>query len=98
MPSSFADFAVDQQLDRAGSTLELYREALRARRELQTSETLTWGDHSENVLWFRRENGWNSLTNFGTHTVAAPEGEVILASTPLTPDGVAGESTIWFRA
>jgi alpha-glucosidase len=98
MPASFADFAVDRQLDHAGSTLELYREALRVRRELQTSETLTWGDHSENVVWFRRENGWNSLTNFGTHTVAAPEGEVILASAPLTADGVAGESTVWFRS
>jgi alpha-glucosidase len=98
MPTSFAEFAVEKQLGLEGSNLELYREALRARHELQTAETLTWVDHPANVAWFRRDNGWNSLTNFGTEPVVAPEGEVILASAPITADGVAGESTIWFRS
>ena len=98
MPPLFADFAVDQQLDHPHSTLELYRTALRVRRELQTSETLTWVDHSESVAWFCRDNGWNSLTNFGTDVIACPEGEVIVSSAPLSAEGVAGESTIWFRS
>ncbi len=98
MPSWFSGLAVDQQLGHGGSTLELYRDALRARRDLQTSETLTWLDHSETTVWFQRDNGWNSLTNFGSDPIAVPAGEVILSSAPLTVDGMAGESTIWFRS
>lgn len=98
MPSWFADFAVESQRGEAGSTLELYRDALHARRELQTSEGLTWLDHSDNVLWFRRANGWNSLTNFGAESVVVPVAELILASAPIAGDVVPGESTIWFRS
>ncbi|MFM2352607.1 MAG: hypothetical protein RLZZ608_13 [Actinomycetota bacterium] len=98
MPAWFSDFAVDRQLGLAGSTLELYRDALRLRRDLQTAETLEWHDHSDSVLWFRRDNGWNSLTNFGVQPVSLPHGEVLLSSSPITVDGVAGESTIWFRS
>ena len=98
MPAWFSEFAVDQQLGSADSTLELYRDALHIRRARQTAETLEWLDHSDTVLWFRRDNGWNSLTNFGVHPVSLPEGEVLLSSAPITADGVAGESTIWFRS
>lgn len=98
MPGWFADFAVDRQRGEAGSTLELYRQALHARRELQTSEALTWLDHSRDVLWFRRDNGWNSLTNFGADSVVVPVTEVILASAPIAGDVVPAESTIWFRS
>ncbi|MDX2026583.1 MAG: alpha-amylase, partial [Microcella sp.] len=64
----------------------------------QTAETLEWLDHSESVLWFRRDNGWNSLTNFGVQPVSLPHAELLLSSAPITADGVAGESTIWFRS
>lgn len=98
MPAWFSEFAVDRQLGAADSTLELYRDALRVRRENQTTETLEWLDHSESVLWFRRDNGWNSLTNFGVQPVSLPHAELLLSSAPITADGVAGESTIWFRS
>jgi alpha-glucosidase len=97
MPAWFAEHSVDQQLGRTGSTLELYRHAVRLRRELQTTENLTWVDAPDGVVWFRRDNGWNSMTNCGDAPVALPEGDVVLSSAPLTSDGLAGESTVWFR-
>ena len=49
-----------------GSTLELYRKALKLRRELQTSEELEWQEAgSADVLHFSRPGGWQTVTNFG---------------------------------
>ena len=98
MPTSFSRFAVEVQDGVSGSTLELYREALRVRRSLQSTEMLRWHNHSDDVVWFSRESGWNSFTNFGVAPVALPAGEVLLSSGLLSVDGVAGESTVWFRS
>lgn len=98
MPAWFSEFAVDAQAGAVGSTLEFYREALHARRSLQSIETLRWHAHSENVVWFSRDNGWNSLTNFGVEAVSRPDGEVVLSSSSSSGDHVPGESTVWFRS
>lgn len=98
-PEWFANYSVSAEEVDPNSTLNLYREALRLRRELQTEETLEWLETtSETVLAFRRPNGWVCVTNFGTDPVALPAGEVLLSSAALGSDNeLPGESTVWLR-
>lgn len=103
-PAWFADFSVEAEDGVADSTLEMYREALRLRGELQSEESLTWDEElsTGDVLAFERPGGWLSVTNFGDAPVALPDGEVLLASAPLTAaDGDAqelpGATTVWLR-
>jgi len=70
---------------------------LKLRRELQASESLLWLEHdSQAVLHFRRENGWESVTNFGPSPVPLPDGEILLSSGPFT-DHLPAETTVWLR-
>jgi hypothetical protein len=55
-PDWFSKYAVEAQDGTEGSTLELYRTALKLRRELQTSEDLEWVENGNpDVLHFRRQ-------------------------------------------
>ncbi|MBF0817147.1 glycoside hydrolase family 13 protein [Microbacterium paludicola] len=95
-PGWFRDVAVELQDADPASTLSLYRRALALRHELQTAEQLEWIDTGrDDVLWFRRPNGWQVVTNFGTDPFDLPaDVEVVLSS-----DGgdrvVPGEATVW---
>jgi alpha-glucosidase len=96
-PGWFGELSVQAQDDDADSTLSLYRTALALRRELQSDEDLHWVETDrDDVLAFRRSNGWLSITNFGTQPVPLPAGEVLLASVPLTGD-LPGAATAWLR-
>jgi alpha-glucosidase len=97
-PTWLADYAVDREAADESSTLSLYREALRLRRELRTSEEFEWVDLGPGVVAFRRENGWTSVTNFTDAPVALPSGRVLLRT-----DGAAGgdlpvDATAWIVA
>ena len=99
-PASFSRTAVAAQLADPGSTLRLYREALRLRRERQTVEELAWVPTDEpEVLHFIRPGGsgesWHCVTNFGTTGVDQPAGTVLVASGPLKPGVLPGETTVW---
>ncbi|ATG51190.1 alpha-amylase [Brachybacterium vulturis] len=103
-PAWFADFSVEAEDGAAGSTLEMYREALRLRGELQGEESLEWDEalSGGDVLAFERPGGWLSVTNFGAQPVALPVGEVLLASGELeaAADGTSqlpGATTVWLR-
>ncbi|MCY1235191.1 hypothetical protein D9M72_477980 [compost metagenome] len=81
-----------------GSTLELYRKALKLRRELQTAEELEWVETGNpEVLHFSRHGGWQSVTNFGAEPVELPAGEVLLSSAPLDGKLLPGNTTVWLR-
>ncbi|MDN3261836.1 glycoside hydrolase family 13 protein [Streptomyces sp. CSDS2] len=96
-PASFAGYAVQAQAGVEGSTLELYRTALRLRRKLLDGETLTWTlDAPAGVLDFTRTDAWRSVTNLGAEPVPLPPGEVLLSSTPLPGGGVLPpDTTVW---
>jgi alpha-glucosidase len=101
-PAVFSASAVERQLQQDGSTLELYREALRLRRALQTVERLEWVETgSPDVLHFVRpgvsELGqtWHCITNFGTAAVPLPDGVVRVSSAAHDPGVLPGESTVW---
>lgn len=98
-PAEWATLARDQQNGVAGSTLELYKLALRLRREhtlgLGSVEWLT-GFGSE-VVAFRNGN-LIVVANAGAASVELPVGEVLLASEALTGRMLPGDTTVWLRA
>ncbi len=95
-PAWFSRYAVQEQDGAEGSTLELYRTALRLRTDLQSGEELEWIPNSNpEVLHFARPNGWQSVTNFGTEPVDLPEGTVVVSSSGLQDGKLPGATTAW---
>ena len=98
-PQWFGDFSVEAESGVAGSPLEIFRKALKLRRELQCAEEITWHQtSSEDVLHFSRPNGWNCITNFKAHKYSLPAGEVILSSSPIVDGKISAGTTVWFKA
>ena len=98
-PDWFASYAVDVEEADPGSTLTLYRRALRLRRQLQTEEVLEWTETGrDDVLRFTRPNGWQVVTNFGTEPfpVGADADAVVLGA--LEDGAVPAETTVWLKA
>jgi alpha-glucosidase len=96
-PAGFSRTAVSAQSGHVGSTLELYRDALRMRRQLQTVERLEWlAVDNADVLHFVRPGGWHCISNFSTEPVALPEGVVRVSSAPMEAGVLPGETTVWF--
>jgi alpha-glucosidase len=96
-PAAYARYAVDRQEGVAGSTLELYRQMLRLRREYALgSGQLQWLDSGKDVLAF--DNGdVRVLINFGTEPAELPAGsQVLLSSEPLEEPGeLPANTAVW---
>ena len=98
-PAWFKEWNVQSQAGVAGSTLEMYRAALKLRHELQTEEQLKWVWHfNKNVLHFKRPNGWQSITNFGSKPAKVPKGKVLLSSAPIVDGKLPANATAWIQA
>ncbi len=98
-PEWFAEVSVEAESADPESTLSLYREALRLRRELQGAETVEIVDAGADVVHLVRPDGWHSVTNFGTDAAPLPAGELIVASVPLPGDGtLPADATVWIRS
>ncbi|SCF08886.1 alpha-glucosidase [Micromonospora mirobrigensis] len=97
-PPSWAEYALDRQRGVPGSTYELYRTALRLRREHGLGRgTLRFLESGDEVLSLTNA-GITVLTNFGATPVPAPTGELLAASAPLDADGrVPTDVTVWVR-
>jgi alpha-glucosidase len=103
-PDVFGELAVDRQDGVAGSTLELYRAYLSARREHGLGHgSLYWVEgYPDDVHAFVNAPADNDrlilvVTNLGANPVGLPENaQIILASDALTPDGnVPTDVTVW---
>ncbi|MFJ6948222.1 DUF3459 domain-containing protein, partial [Streptomyces wuyuanensis] len=102
-PAEWAELSVEAQTGVAGSTLELYRAALAARREhpgLGAGEAVTWLDAPDGVLALSRE-GFVCTTNTTGAPVRLPApGALLLASAPVAvDDGFAvlpADATAWW--
>ncbi|MCC2308058.1 glycoside hydrolase family 13 protein [Cellulomonas sp. zg-Y338] len=104
-PDSWSAYALDAQKGVPGSTYEMYREALRVRREFHLgSGSLAWvdgvGDEQAAVVFANRDV--LVVTNLGDEPVVLPEGAtVLLASGDLvTEDGrvsVPTDVAVWAR-
>jgi alpha-glucosidase len=95
-PDDWAQLTAEAQAGDPASMLELYRTALRLRRDdpaLGDGE-LEWLDLPDGVLGFTREPGFACVVNVGGAPVPLPEGyRVLLASDDLAGDGRLPEAT-----
>jgi alpha-glucosidase len=93
------DYSVEAQDGAAASTLEFYRKALGIRAELVCVETWSEVKHLFNrqVFHFKRPNGWQSITNFGSKPVKLPEGELLITSQPLVDGKLGPNTTAWIK-
>ncbi|MCP3784586.1 glycoside hydrolase family 13 protein [Micromonospora sp. A3M-1-15] len=98
-PPVWAEYALDRQRGVDGSTYELYRTALRLRREHGLARgPMRWLTSGDEVLTFTN-GGLTVLTNFGADPAPLPAGaEVLASSAPLDGDAVPTDVTVWFRA
>jgi len=99
-PSSWKGLSVGSQLGDAGSMLELYRAALRIRRdepELGMGE-LCWRESPSDVLFFERGPNFACVTNISDAvTDLPPHRELLLTSVPLIDGKLPVDATAWIR-
>ncbi|WP_344044124.1 glycoside hydrolase family 13 protein [Nocardioides panacihumi] len=96
-PDSWAPVTVEAETGDQGSTLELYRRALAARRQYagpNGGETVELLDLGADVLAFRRD-GLTVVLNCGDEPVTLPAGEVVLTSEPLTGRTLPANTAAW---
>ncbi|QWL27461.1 glycoside hydrolase family 13 protein [Rathayibacter toxicus] len=95
-PEEWARFARDRQRGVTGSTLELYRSLLAARRAHELgSGWLEWLEtYPETVLAFRNRNV-TVIANTGSTPVEFPAGTVLLSSEELPGRELPGDTTVW---
>ncbi|SDR72951.1 alpha-glucosidase [Nocardioides scoriae] len=101
-PEVYADLAVDRQTGVPGSTLELYRELLRLRREHHLgTRTLTWVDLGDDVVAFDLHGDGATVrvvTNVGGSDVQLPaDAEVLVSSLGLEGATLPADSTAWLH-
>ena len=101
-PEIYREYARDRQDGVAGSTLELYKAALRIRKELKLGEgSFDWLPEfvSERALGYRNGDVL-VIHNFGADALALPAGSVLLRSVAgagLT-DPIGAHETVWIQA
>ena len=100
-PEIYADYSRDQQEGVAGSTLELYKQALRLRSELKLGEgSFEWAAEfvTDASLGFR--NGDVLVVhNFGHAPIKLPTGEVLASSLHGMSSGqdLVADQTVWLK-
>jgi alpha-glucosidase len=99
-PAWFADVAADVQAAAADSTLNLYRRAIAARRELlrdlpTTEPALFLAEPADDELRLRRGVSWHCLTNFGADPIDVPGGRLVISSAELVDGRLPGDATAW---
>jgi alpha-glucosidase len=95
-PAWFGKLAAFSQEGHKGSTLELYRNAISLRRDLQSPSGVEWVE-TPGALHFRRGQ-WESVTNFGSAPIPLPPGTVRLSSNPALDQhlhAIPPDTTLW---
>jgi alpha-glucosidase len=99
-PASWKDYAASVQDSDPTSMLELYRAALRLRRDepVLGDGTLEWLPAAKEVLAFRRGDGFACVLNLSAERVELPpHDEVLLASGPLSDGLLPPDTAVWLR-
>jgi alpha-glucosidase len=96
-PASWSQYAASAQVGVEGSTLEMYKAALRLRREHGLGAGhLVWNDSIDSVLDFT-VGDVRVVVNMSDEEVPLPGSEVLLASGPITT-ALPHDTTVWVRA
>jgi alpha-glucosidase len=94
-PASWGALSVAAQNGVEGSTVELYRSALRLRRGIEGD--FRWLEAEPDVLLFARGDAFLCAVNLSDAAVRLPASRVLLTSAP-TPDGLlAPDSAAWLH-
>jgi alpha-glucosidase len=48
-------------------------------------------------MHFKRPNGWQSITNFGSKPAKLPAGKVLASSMPLVDGKLPANATVWIK-
>ncbi|GAB3213454.1 glycoside hydrolase family 13 protein [Marinactinospora thermotolerans] len=98
-PPGWAELSVEAQTGDPGSTLELYRTALRVRREFRADESFAWDEKYDegDVLAFTRGEHVLVLVNTGSDPVTLPDAEVLVSSAPLSDGTLPADTAVWLR-
>ncbi|TFD85920.1 MULTISPECIES: glycoside hydrolase family 13 protein [Cryobacterium] len=95
-PAEWAGLARDQQDGVADSTLELYKLALRLRREHSlASGTVEWQGGFDPAVAAYRNGDVTVVANTGSASIQLPAGDVLLASEELVGRTLPGDATAW---
>ncbi|MBP2437166.1 glycoside hydrolase family 13 protein [Microbacterium amylolyticum] len=100
IPEEWGSYARDEQADDPSSTLSLYRELLRLRREYNLGQgSLEWIKGVENNVVAYRNGDVIVVANLGARPVVPPAGKVIARSGELGIDGsLPKDHAIWIEA
>jgi alpha-glucosidase len=98
-PEIYAAYSRDQQEGVADSTLELYKQALKLRKQYSLGEgSFEWAPQytNQNALGYRNDN-LLVVHNFGDEPIQLPTGKIIASSLHGMTDGhaLAGDQTVW---
>jgi alpha-glucosidase len=98
-PNDWAPYARDAQDGVPGSTLELYREALRLRRELGLGTgSVEWlTGYGADVIAFRNGDV-TVIANTGGVAVELPVGDILLSSETITGGALPADTTVWLAS
>ncbi len=95
-PDWFGPLAAAAQTGDPTSTLEMYRAALRLRREhVVDDEDLEWLEMGEDVVAFRRGSGLVCMVNLGNEALPVPTGQIVLTSAPVFDDLLPPDAAVW---
>ncbi|WP_037908366.1 glycoside hydrolase family 13 protein [Actinacidiphila yeochonensis] len=98
-PAHWGPLTAGAQSADARSTLALYREALRIRREHPASGEgpLPWADSPAGVLTFTRGDSLTCQANLGDRPVPLADGTVLLSSGPLADGALPPDTAVWLE-
>jgi alpha-glucosidase len=100
-PEIYVDYSRDQQDGVAGSTLELYKQALKLRKELQLGEgSFEWAQEFTTADSLGFVNGDILVVhNFGHAPIKLPEGKIIASSVDGMTVGrtLVADQTVWLK-
>jgi alpha-glucosidase len=101
-PAAWEDYTVEAQSEDPASMLELYRAALRLRRDQPSlrseREPLRWLTTEPGVLAFRRGEDVACVINLSDAPTALPEHDGVLLSSDPLEDGLLPPNTgVWLR-
>jgi alpha-glucosidase len=97
-PTDWAALTVEAETADPGSMLELYRSALRLRRQAPAlgDGALTWLELGDGVLAFEREPGFACVVNVSAGSVPPPPGyDVLLTSDELVDGALPAATAAW---
>jgi alpha-glucosidase len=98
-PDIYKKYSRDLQEGTPGSTLEMYKAALKIRSELDLGQgSFDWLEElcSEDVLAFRNLDVL-VIHNFGSKPIAAPSGELLISSSTDSSSDILPNETRWLR-